>query len=129
VGVILDAPTISTTHSVSCVTQLLDNVWTNVYDNYFGCANYVRGVYCDGSGDQSCMSSPDTYYTDYNIGSEDRFYLGMTFYSDAALSTPVSLGGTWYFAFTLSVAPGSGTLYEMNNYNLSATYSLGESCV
>ena len=130
VGVILDSPTISTTHSVSCATQLLDNVWSSVYDNYYGCANYVRGVYCDGSGDQSCMLTPDTYYTDYNVGSEDRFYLGMTFYSDPELSIPISLGaGPWYFAFTLSTTPGSGILYEMNNYNLFATYSLGDSCV
>ena len=130
VGVILNSPTISTTHSVSCATQLLDNVWSSVYDNYYGCANYVRGVYCDGSGDQSCMLTPDTYYTDYNVGSEDRFYLGMTFYSDPELSIPISLGaGPWYFAFTLSTTPGSGILYEMNNYNLLATYSLGDSCV
>jgi hypothetical protein len=76
------------------------------------------------------MSTADTYYTDYNIGSEDRFYLGMTFYSDPELLNPISLvGGSWYFAFTLSTTPGSGILYEMNNYNLFATYSLGDSCL
>jgi len=74
------------------------------------------------------MSTADTYYTDYNVGSEDRFYLGMTFYSDPELSTPVSAGPTWYFAFTLSTTPGSGILYEMNATNLFATYSLGDSC-